>query len=93
MDNRTIGRIVSVLIFALLFAFGIHYSEVNCGAKGKDVFLAEQSQRFDKFDAHPQKSVPVAVACMTGILFGAYELLAIGIYKAISRSPRNQETD
>jgi hypothetical protein len=85
MKLRTIGRIISAVILGVLLAGFAHLEGVKRGQMGRDAFLATQGERFDR---HYAKSDPIVVEVfasliMAGVVFGAYELVAFGISKAL----------
>lgn len=87
MTHRTIGRIATAVIFGVLFASALHLDHLKGGRMGREEFLTKQAARFDRHFAKPD---PIAVelfvcSLMAGGLFSAYELMALGISKALKR--------
>jgi len=88
MKPQIIGRIISVLILAVLFGLYLHHTHVTTGEMGRDAFLSKQAARFDKFFAHPP-ALPIEVVgsiIFFGILFGLYEVVALGFSKIFEKA-------
>jgi len=88
MEHRTLSRVLSAALFAVLAGAASHRFAEKQREMGKDAFLARQEQRFDRFYAEPGNGRPQYwAAVFTAGLFGAYELLALGIHRLIRRPP------
>ncbi len=78
MKPRLIGKIVSAIIIAILFALYMRHDHVKGGQMGREAFLAKEGVRFDRHFANPDPVAVDVVASfiMFGCVFGGYELLA-----------------
>jgi hypothetical protein len=85
MKARTIGGIITAVIFGRLLAGAMRIDQQKRGQMGREEFLAKQASRFDRHFAkpHPIGAEVFLSVLVSGALFGAYELLAFGISKAL----------
>jgi hypothetical protein len=85
MKPHTIGRMISAVILGALLAGFAHLEGVKRGELGRDQFLATQATRFDRHYAKPDSIVVEVFASliMAGVVFGAYELVAFVLSKAL----------
>jgi hypothetical protein len=85
MSGTVTRRIMVVLLFSAVIAYGIQHDYSHWRLLGKDAFMLSQSQRFDKVMANPKISESVAEGILIGLVFVAYELVVFVVY-AISRA-------
>lgn len=83
MKPHFVGRLVAMVLFGVLLAAGMHREHVQRGRLGREAFLAQQAERFDRHFAKPD---PVAVELAVGLpltagFLVAYELVAYGVTK------------
>ena len=81
MNRRQTSRTLATILLGILFAWFIHRDEMKWNRLGREAFLADQSRSFDRANAQPP---PFEVMGLVGVLFaaivfGGYELLAMGI--------------
>ena len=86
--RRMLGRVISAVILSLAAALIVHAQELMQGAMGKAAFLASDAVRYDKYLAQPHLGTTLTGFIVGCLAFGAYELLALGIYKVIAIRPR-----
>ena len=91
MKPSLIAKIISIIIFGVVFAGIGHIANVRAAKMGRDIYIAsrsaEASQHFDRQIANPR---PVIIdgfigIYMAGALFGTYELVGFGLSKALRR--------
>jgi predicted RND superfamily exporter protein len=75
-----IGKLIAVLVMALIFAGAVRFDEARRGKMGREEFLAQQAKRFDKHFAQQGSFVVTVIAAgfLTTVMFAVYELLALG---------------
>jgi len=88
MKPRTISKIITALLFGLLMGGAVHHDHVKRGELGREDYLAKQAIRFDKFFSKPPS---IALEMFVGVIlagfaFGAYELVAFGLSKALKKT-------
>jgi hypothetical protein len=91
MKPRTLGGIITAVIFGILVAVAMRIDHQKRGQMGREEFLAKQAARFDR---HFTKPAPIGIelfvcVLMSGALFGAYELVAFGVSKAFRSTGGN----
>jgi hypothetical protein len=85
MNHRTIGRIISTVMFGLVLGLVLHHEHVSRGQMGREEFLTRQAARFDLYFSHPAS---IIFECFTGVffisgLFVAYETAAYGVARIL----------
>jgi hypothetical protein len=93
MKSRTVGGMISALIFGVLFAGAMHLDHEKTAQRGREAFLAKEAVRFNRHFAKPDPiGIEIFVSvCMSGAVFGAYELVAFGVSKALRSTKANDE--
>jgi hypothetical protein len=86
MNHRTIGRIISTIIFGFILGLVLHHQHVSRGQMGREEFLSQQAMRFDVYFSRP---APIFFEYFTGVffisgLFFAYEAAAYGISRVLT---------
>ena len=92
MNHRTVGRIISAVIFSFIVALYMHHDHVNRGQMGREEFLTWESQRFDLYFAQPKSLAFDSVTCviLIGGFFVAYEAAAYGIARILQIVARDE---
>jgi hypothetical protein len=85
--NRTLSKIISAGILAIVIGCVIHIYHVRGGQMGRDAFLAKEAVRYDRHFAQPDSIVIEVIVCLflLGVLFMAYELIAFVVLKILER--------
>jgi hypothetical protein len=88
MKRYGTGRVLAVLFLGVLFGVYKHAMQVRWAMRGREAFLADQSQQFDKgmMPPHGQLVSMVAGVILAAVAFGLYELIAAWITKALPLS-------
>ena len=85
MKAQIPARIITASLFGVLMAGYMHHEHFKGSQMGREEFLIKQGQRFDRHFAKPDSIVLEAFVCLViaGFGFGTYELVALGISKAL----------
>jgi len=85
MKPGSIARMISIILFGVLLGCAVHFGHVKRGRMTREGFLVKQGERFDRHFAKPDPIVIEVLVCafITGIVFGAYELVAFGLSRAL----------
>jgi hypothetical protein len=88
MKRYGTGRVLATLFLGMLFGAYKHAMQLRWAARGREAFLADQSQQFDKGmnPPHGELVTMVAGVILAVVAVGLYELLAAGIAKALPAS-------
>ena len=85
-----------MVVLGLLIAGGYKWMAFDRHAQGKELFLARQEHRFDRYyvdpGAEPMVRLLVTAIVASGLIVGAYELLAFGIYRIICLVQAREDT-
>jgi hypothetical protein len=81
MKRYRAGRVLAVLFLGVLFGAYKHFMQVRWAMRGREAFLADQSQQFDKgmMPPHGELVTMVAGVILAAVAVGLYELIAAGI--------------
>ena len=81
MNRNVIRRVIAAALLGFLFGIYVHHDYVFWGRKGREVFIAHETRRFDEYMADPRPlavtAVPMAIVSLFG--FGLYELVVFGL--------------
>jgi hypothetical protein len=85
MNRHLASRIITIVLFGVLFGSYIHRDYANWNLRGREAFLAHESQRFDRFIAkpHPRVFTVIGATITVAGIFGIYELIALGLSAAL----------
>ena len=80
MNSRIFGKLISILVFIILYTCFVHHVHTNYMEMGRDAYLAKQGARFDRLYSHEHSVAIEFIACgiIACIMFGLYELIAFG---------------
>jgi len=86
------SKIATTLLMGVLVAIYFHHEDVKWNERGRDAYIACQTQIFDKSIASPR---PLFPSILTGILamifvLGGYELIVFLFSKILNPKPRKQ---
>jgi len=86
---------IAAIAMGAMFGSYIHYDYVRWGQRGREAFLAHQTQRFDQYMATPHPTMATVFGAIIAIVgaLAIYEALAFvlaTVLKAMSGSPTNQ---
>jgi hypothetical protein len=86
MRRKVIVKVLTAVLFGLLFGMYVHHGYLKWNARGQAAFLSYQNHRFVHVMAHPGPEFPLLLSCIILALLGAglYELIVAGIFKLIS---------
>jgi hypothetical protein len=86
-DRRphALSRLLAAALLGLLTGLGVYAMEAHRHAMGKDAFLASQAQWWDQRYADTHAGVVVTMTLAVAAAAGVYELLALGIHKALHK--------
>jgi hypothetical protein len=90
MKLRILSRIIVALVLGTVVAFWSQHRLEKRRLEGREAFLAEQSERWDRIYAHSD-GFTFAAGFVVGIsgavlVFGAYEVLVAGAYRLLRKS-------
>jgi hypothetical protein len=77
MNHRTLSRVIAGAIMVAIVASAINIDHVRRNHQGRDAFMEYQSERYDRYFAHPNFNLSVVesvLLCGTFIL--VYEIIA-----------------
>jgi hypothetical protein len=82
MKSSGTGRVLATLFLGVMSGIYIHFTEMRAIERGRDVFLAAQSHRFDRLTQyHSAVNMVIAGVILAVIAVGLYELIAAGFTK------------
>jgi hypothetical protein len=84
MSHRTISRLIAGIIMAIVVASAINIDHLRRNRLGRDAFMQHESDRYDRFFAHPdlQESVLESLL-LCGSFLLIYELIAFNCLKVL----------
>ncbi len=87
MKTSGIGRVLATLLIGALFGAYRHYGQMRWLGRGRDAFLAQQGQTYDRFAAyHSSATMLIAGIIVVAIAVGLYELIAAGFTRLVPPS-------
>jgi hypothetical protein len=87
MKTSGTGRVLAILFLGVLRGVYTHFNQMRWLGRGREAYLADQAQRFDKFAAyHSAPVMLVAGVILAAGTFGLYELIAAGITRIVPPS-------
>jgi len=93
-EHQVGARVIVAVVLGALLGYAIGISTEHDVARGKGLTMKEYVADFDHYKAKLETSgMPMAVALISGVimvagLFGVYELLALGLGKALAAVTR-----
>jgi hypothetical protein len=77
LKNKLASKAIASVVMGILFGLYVHHDYAKWGQRGREAFLQNQLQRFDRFMAHPHAIVPTMIGATILIIGGLviYELL------------------
>jgi len=95
LNNNLIGRMIAAIAMGAIFGSYIHYDYVRWGQRGREAFLAYQTQRFDQYMANPRPAIATVFGAIIAIVgaLAIYEGLVFvlaTVLKGMSGSATNQ---
>jgi hypothetical protein len=77
-----------MILLGVLFGAYKHAMQLHWATLGRETFLADQSQQFDKgmMPPHGELVTMVAGVILAAVTFGLYELIAAGITQVLPKS-------
>ena len=93
MKTKLLSRAIVALALGMLLAFGLHHEMQKRARGGREAFIAEQSQRWDRVYAHPPWLATGIIVSICGTLLaaGVYELLVAGVSCLLRKSSSNDD--
>jgi hypothetical protein len=87
VNRKVVCRIFALLILGFSIGSYVHHDELKWHRRGREAFLADQMQRFDRNMANPHPTaIPILSATiLAAIAIGAYELAAKGVSLILDR--------
>jgi hypothetical protein len=82
---RILSRLLAATLLGLGAGLGIYALEAHRHAMGKDAFLASQAQWWDRRYTDTHAGVVVTMTLAVAAAAAVYELLALGIHKALNK--------
>jgi hypothetical protein len=87
MKQSKTGRVLAAMSLGVAFGLYRHYFQMRALQLGREGFLAQQSQYFDRITRlHSTGLTLIAGVIVAGIAVGLYELIAAAFTKAIPPS-------
>jgi hypothetical protein len=84
MKSSGTGRVLAAMSLGLAFGLYRHYVQMRQLQLGREGFLAQQSQYFDRITGvHSVVFMLIAGVILAAIAVGLYEVIAAGFTKAI----------
>ena len=81
------ARVFAALCLGALFGLYKHFENMRWLAEGRSAFLASQAHRFDTTTQyHSIPSSVIAYLILAGVVFGIYELAAVGFANLLPSS-------
>ncbi|WP_197413873.1 hypothetical protein [Terracidiphilus gabretensis] len=92
MKPSLIIKFLFLITSGLLVGYRTHLDLIKWNHLGREAFLANQQNRFDKYMAHPQSVIALVVFSIFAMLVWAalYEGLAFAGKKLFSRAPKKE---
>jgi len=93
-EHQVGARVIVAAVLGALLGYAIGVSTQNDAARGKALTMKAYVADFDRYKAKLETSdMPMPVALISGVivvagLFGVYELLALGLSKALAALTR-----
>jgi hypothetical protein len=85
MGARGKSKVIATLLLGIATGVWIHGVGERRARAGRDAFMAEQANRWNRVYARPQSLAPSVIAgvglCIIGV--GLYEALAVGAYLVV----------
>jgi hypothetical protein len=94
MKSQLAGRAMGCFVLAFFMALYVSNDYSRWSVKGKDLFLAKEGARFDRYMAHPRSFAYWLMASLFVVLFSTaiYESIAFvssRVFKRISGEKQN----
>ena len=87
MKRSGAGRVLATLFLGIIFGVYRHYQQMRMLAQGRDGYLAEQSQYFDRIvKLHSASFTLIAGIILAVVAVGLYEMIAGGIARLLPPS-------
>jgi hypothetical protein len=82
---RLLSRLLAATLLGLVTGLSVYAMEAHRHAMGKGAFLASQAQWWDQRYADTHAGVIATMTLAVAAAAGVYELLALGIHKALNK--------
>ena len=91
IDARRSGRIFAAVLLGVAMGAVTLLSVSRDRSKGRDAYIQRSTERFDRLVSKPQSGLGAVIGGVftTGVVIGAYELLAFGMTLAIGSTKRS----
>jgi hypothetical protein len=87
MKRTGTGRVLSTLFIGIMFGIYRHVDQLKWLQRGRDAYLAGQSQRFDRFaHYHSGPTMMMAGIILAAVAVGLYEVIAAGFTRVLPPS-------
>jgi hypothetical protein len=87
MKSSGTGRVLATVFLGVMFGIFRHHQQVRQLGRGREAFLADQSQYFDKItQMHSLGFMLIAGVILAIVAVGLYELIAAGFTKMVGPS-------
>ena len=87
MKRTGSGRVLATVFLGVMFGVYRHVDEIRWMQRGRDAYMAVQSQRFERITQyHSFVSMLVAGVIVATIAVGLYELIAAGFARMLPPS-------
>jgi hypothetical protein len=84
MNQRRLSRIVAGVLMVVIVASALNIDHVNRNRLGRDAFMEHQSQRYERYFAHPDFADSVLEAVLLcGAFLLIYEVIAFNTEKVL----------
>ena len=86
-------RLLAILVMGILVGLYRYHDYLTWNRRGKDAFIANQLQRFDRYMAHPHSLffTLASTAFAYALILGIYEVIA-GLIEQLVPSPKSAAT-
>jgi hypothetical protein len=82
MKTSGTGRVLGTLFLGVMFGIFRHYQQMRQLGQGREAYLAQQSQYFDRItQTHGLGFMLIAGLILAAVAVGLYELIAAGFSK------------
>jgi hypothetical protein len=92
MNAKILSRIFVVFVLGVALGFWWQQKAQGYHLEGREAFIAEQGQRWDRYYSHPHHLAIAIVVSLIVVapLVGAYELLVAGLFRLFRKSSADE---
>jgi hypothetical protein len=94
MNHRTLSRLIAATIMVAVVASAINIDHLRRNRLGRDAFMEYQSERYERYFAHPDLNLSVVESILLcGTFLLVYEIIAFNALKFLNiLSEENRNT-